>query len=99
MSHFTKVEIRLKNERVLPIGSALIRWDERAAEFRGADGAPVRLGHSTAARALGKKPPGMGTMAKWVDEGVARSVLGRRVEPDGRDEHGSPSWLLALGLI
>lgn len=31
--------------------------------------------------------------------GSCPSVLGETVEPDGEDEQGSPSWLVALGLI
>lgn len=46
-----------------------------------------------------KKPPTLNTLRKWVFDGVAKSVLGKTVEPDGYDEHGSPSWLLALGFI
>jgi hypothetical protein len=33
------------------------------------------------------------------ESGTAYSVLGETVEPDGIDPEGSPSWLLALGLI
>lgn len=33
------------------------------------------------------------------DDGIAQSVLGESVEPDGFDCDGSPSWLMALGLI
>jgi len=32
-------------------------------------------------------------------EGIAKSVTGKRVEPDGYGPDGFPSWLLALGLI
>ena len=46
-----------------------------------------------------KKPPSVATMAKWMNDGVAKAVDGCRVEPDGRCEHGSPSWLLRMGLI
>lgn len=34
-----------------------------------------------------------------VEDGLCRSVMNETVEPDGYDEHGAPSWLLALGLI
>lgn len=44
-------------------------------------------------------PPSMEEMEEWSRDGVARSVLGEDVEPDGYDEHGSPSWLLAYGYI
>lgn len=45
------------------------------------------------------KPPSPNTMMKWDMDGVAKSVLGRKVEPDGWDQNGSPSWILAMGLI
>lgn len=35
----------------------------------------------------------------WVADSVCESLMGETVEPDGIDEFGSPSWLLALGLI
>lgn len=31
--------------------------------------------------------------------GSCPSILGERVEPDGWDSEGSPSWMIALGLI
>jgi hypothetical protein len=45
------------------------------------------------------KPPSLSTMERWMEEGVARAVDGCRVEPDGHCPHGSPSWLIELGLI
>ena len=44
------------------------------------------------------KPPSDLSLEKMSD-GAAKSVLGKRVEPDGYDEYGSPSWLLVLGYI
>lgn len=43
--------------------------------------------------------PSEKTLMKWSDDGIAKSVTGARVEPDGYGPDGSPSWLLALGLI
>jgi hypothetical protein len=45
------------------------------------------------------KPPSLKTMEKWSNDGVAKSVTGHRVEPDGFGPDGSPSWMLALGII
>lgn len=45
------------------------------------------------------KPPTMRTLEKWSDDGVAKSVTGKRVEPDGHGPDGSPSWMLVLGYI
>jgi hypothetical protein len=38
-------------------------------------------------------------LEEWVYDGVCESVRGETVEPDGFDSEGSPSWLVALGLI
>lgn len=45
------------------------------------------------------KLPGHRSLEKMVSDGIAKSVLGKRVEPDGYDSYGSPSWLIVLGLI
>jgi len=45
------------------------------------------------------KAPSIATMEKWTNDGVAKTVSGHRTEPDGYGPDGSPSWLLALGLI
>lgn len=38
-------------------------------------------------------------LEELVVDSVCPSVFGDEVEPDGWDQDGSPSWLLALGLI
>ena len=43
--------------------------------------------------------PGIEELSEAISDGVCESVLGEQVEPDGTDEYGSPSWLLALGMI
>jgi len=43
--------------------------------------------------------PSVRTMEKWSDDGIAKSVLGAKVELDGWDDEGSPSWALAMGLV
>jgi len=45
------------------------------------------------------KVPSLETMEEWMDQGIAKSITGKRVEPDGYGPDGSPSWLLVLGLI
>lgn len=45
------------------------------------------------------KMPSMKSLEKWSDEGICKSVSGHRVEPDGYGPDGSPSWLLALGMV
>lgn len=48
---------------------------------------------------LGLKVPSENTLMRWSDDGIAKSVNGKKTEPDGIDADGFPSWLLALGLI
>ena len=45
-----------------------------------------------------KKMPSMAKIENWVEDSVCLTPLGNRVEPDGYDQHGCPSWLLILGL-
>jgi hypothetical protein len=40
------------------------------------------------------KPPTLTTMERWMDDGVAKSITGQRVEPDHPE-----SWLRVLGFI
>lgn len=43
--------------------------------------------------------PSLETIREWESDGIAESIDGCRVEPDGTCEHGSPSWLRALRVI
>jgi hypothetical protein len=45
------------------------------------------------------KSPSQSTLERMMNDGIATSVTGKLVEPDGYGPDGSPSWLLALGLI
>ena len=45
------------------------------------------------------KAPSLRTMEKWSLDGIAKSVSGHRVEPDGFGPDGSTSWLLVIGVI
>lgn len=43
--------------------------------------------------------PSMDELDEWLSEGICEALDGCIVEPDGYCPHGSPSWLLHLGLI
>ena len=43
------------------------------------------------------EPPTFEELEEFVSDGVSDSVFGERVEPDGYDERGGPSWLMAMG--
>lgn len=45
------------------------------------------------------RPPSIDTLMAQEMDGVVDSIGGCRVEPDGHDEYGYPSWLLAVGVI
>ena len=47
----------------------------------------------------GFKTPSMRMLEKWSEDGVCLTPTGKRVEPDGYGPDGSPSWLLAMGMI
>lgn len=47
----------------------------------------------------GFRKPSFSQLEKWLGDGVAMTPTGKRVEPDGWGPDGSPSWLLALGMI
>lgn len=46
-----------------------------------------------------KKPPSIGTLERWVCDGIAKATDGCKVEPDGTCPHGCKSWLIVLGYI
>ena len=46
-----------------------------------------------------KRPPSLKMLEKWTMDGVAESVSGCRVEPDGKDADGWASWLMVAGII
>lgn len=45
------------------------------------------------------KPPSLKSLEKQCNDGIVKSVTGKRVEPDGWGPDGSPSWLLVISLI
>ena len=45
------------------------------------------------------KQPSVTSLMRWAEDGIAKSVGGKRVEPDGYDPDGFPSWLLVVGMI
>jgi len=100
-------EIKFKNGLVIPVGTSLTLTfiaGQTVAELTGgaAGGVPVtlKLRCSSLPRYFSKfKEPSIKTMEKWSDNGIAKSMLGKNVEPDGHDDEGSPSWMLVLSLI
>jgi len=48
---------------------------------------------------LRRAEPSAAQIKEWLDDGRAEALDGCIVEPDGTCQHGSPSWLIELGLI
>ena len=100
-------EIKLKDGTVFPVGTEC----EISFVGNGSPSAILRVSSNGEAREFkvscanlskyfkGFKVPSMASLERYSDEGICKSVLGKTVEPDGWDDEGSPSWLLALGLI
>lgn len=85
-------------ETIVPRGSPI--WFRDGKPFlKLPDGAEGKISCRAAAKALGLERPTTEQITDWVTDSVCESMLGYTVEPDGIDEEGSPSWLLALGLI
>jgi hypothetical protein len=62
------------------------------------DGIEIRFGGRLDAY-FGIKVPSEKTMLKWDSDGFCKSVGGKKVEPDGWDSEGTPSWMILLGYI
>jgi len=45
------------------------------------------------------KPPTMKTLQKYSWDGIAKTVTGKKTEPDGYGPDGSPSWMLVMEII
>ena len=98
----TLKDIKLGSGTLIPAGTELtLALAENG--IKTAFGArTVRLSYRTAKANFGApftKEPGLATMEKWSDSGIARSVTGTKSEPDGYGESCGPSWLRALGMI
>jgi hypothetical protein len=105
--HTTKLEVTLRDGTVLPKGLCTIQWKNGYAYLWGCGkryGVEVhfdgkKINPMTAAKMLGISIPDEEQLEEWVVDSVCESVLGYTVEPDGIDEEGSPSWLMAMGMI
>lgn len=93
----TQKEIKLKDGSTLPKGlpvSFIPEKDSRCLVHSPNHPTPLQVRIISAFKA-----PSMTTLEKWNWDGVCKTPTGKRVEPDGHGPDGSPSWLLALGLI
>lgn len=96
MNAKTEKSFKLKTGEVIPAGLP-VSFDSKNHSLcfvHGARETPYKVRITAAFN-----PPSLEELEQQSNDGVCDSVLGERVEPDGTDEHGSPSWLLALGMI
>lgn len=100
-----KASILLKSGTIIHKGSKIeVVWDSETSVTSASvkvDGKQMekRFSNRAIVALLGKKIPSEPTLSRWNKDGYCKTILGNKTEPDGRDEHGSPSWLLAMGLI
>lgn len=97
MNAKTEKEIKTKSGEILPKGSPVTFLGEKAPHLclvQGNRAEPYKIRITSAFES-----PSMEELEEQSNDGVCDSILGERVEPDGYDEHGSPSWLLAMQLI
>lgn len=85
-------------EQEIPVGST-VKWTTENAVITTPDNRELKVRFVIAVKALGIKRPSFSELEDWQSEGGCESVYGNWVEPDGYDEHGSPSWLIILGYI
>lgn len=92
----TEKAIKLKTGETLPKGLPVSFQKDcpSACLVHGERDHPFRVRVTSAFRA-----PSLDSLQEAVCDGVCESVAGHSVEPDGWDHEGSPSWLLALGMI
>lgn len=85
----TKKDIKLKDGSILPKGSPVTF-----------DGTSICLVMGKRVRITSAFPtPSISTMEKWNNNGVCKTATGAKVEPDGIDSYGCPSWLMVMGLV
>ncbi len=100
----TKLEIKVKqklangtkteNVIVLPVGSTCEFVEPSMLCHVSHEGIVYKVRASSAFKA-----PSIRQLEKWSNDGVCKSIGGNTTEPDGWSHDGSPSWLLAMGMI
>jgi hypothetical protein len=45
------------------------------------------------------KSPSNASLERWMNDGKCKTPTGKWTEPDGWGSDGSPSWLMAMGVI
>ena len=92
----TEKQIRLKSGVILPAGLPVRFYKDRpnACTVANPDGKAYLVRVKNAFEV-----PSINELEDFASDSVCPSIFGHTVEPNGWDHKGSPSWLLALGLI
>jgi hypothetical protein len=97
--------MKMKDGSVIPAGSVVrVSFREDKPEIAMVEFmySPYKIKTINLFKYIGRpftKVPGSAALERMVDDGVAKTVTGKRTEPDGFGDDGSPSWLLVLGYI
>lgn len=102
----TKKEVKTKGGTVIPVGTSVDFLGEDPQKklpiifIDGFNTKPITPSWKMfASIVLGKKEPSLQTLEKWSDEGYCSSINGKKVEIDGYDPDGFPSWMIVLGMV
>ena len=93
----TTKPITLKDGSILPKGlrvSFIPDKDSRCLVHSPDHPAPLQVRIMSAFKA-----PSITSLERWNHDGVCKTPTGKRTEPDGYGDDGSPSWLLVMGMI
>jgi len=93
----TTKEIKLKDGSTLPKGLAVMFISEKPT--RCLVHSPLHDSPLQVRIVSAFKSPSEATLEKWNDDGGCKTPTGKWTECDGYGSDGSPSWLIALGMI
>jgi hypothetical protein len=93
----TEKQIKMKSGEIVPKGSPVSFLGESAPHLCLVQGNRVEPYKVKITSAFSS--PSLESLEEWTNDSICESILGEPVEPDGYDEYGSPSWLLALQMI
>lgn len=93
----TKKEIKLKDGTTLPKGLPVTFIEGKPS--RCLVHSPLHSSPLQVRIVSAFKSPSVSALEKWNDDGGCKTPTGKWTECDGYGSDGSPSWLMALGII
>jgi 3D (Asp-Asp-Asp) domain-containing protein len=100
----TKIEVKWKDGSITPAGTPIhIDFSEKTpSRIYVIDGDKVyktRLVNAQKYYTGINKAPSLRTLEKYSSDGIAKTAVGEKIEPDGFGPSGAPSWMLVMGII